>query len=408
MSRSALPRAADSGASRPAPRCPHFPRPPGALPVSAPSVPAPQRVLLVQPWIPSADLWLSMTRYSGRIAALLEPGVEVSSARASHVNMPLPLRRFFPSYRRFEPLPRRWRGQLDLVHFTDIYLGVHARRFDGARVTTVHDTMPAEYAGWFERGGARWRTAYLRSLHRLGRSDLVITPSEHTRRGLLESTRLAPELVRVVGIHVPDEIAAPPPGSVREPATILSVGTTAPYKNLPLLLHALARPELRGARLLRVGSPFDGELPALVRRLGLEERIEHLGGVSDERLLSLLQSSTVLAQPSLDEGFGMPAAEAMAAGLPVVCSNGGALPEVVGGAGRVVPFRKLTKGPPNLDDARDFAAALADVLGSPGVQQSMSEAGLREVSRYRAAPVREQLLRAYGSAMELARARSGA
>jgi hypothetical protein len=136
--------------------------------VSAPSVPAPQRVLLVQPWIPSADLWLSMTRYSGRIAALLRPGVEVRSARASHVNMPLPLRRFFPSYRRFEPLPRRWRGQLDLVHFTDIYLGVHARRFDGARVTTVHDTMPASMPAGSNAAGTLAH-GHLRSPNRLGR-----------------------------------------------------------------------------------------------------------------------------------------------------------------------------------------------------------------------------------------------
>ena len=348
-----------------------------------------------------------MARYAGRLTTLLRPEVAVTTVDASHINMPRPFRRLVPSYRRFAPLPPSWPAPIDVVHFTDVYLGVHARRFDAARVTTVHDTMPAEYATW-RRGGARWRVVYKRSLRRLDRSDLVITPSEHTRRELLKARPLPPERVQTVGIHVPGEISPPIPGTVREPATILSIGTTAPYKNLPLLLHALARPELHGATLVRVGFPFDEDLPSLVRKLGLEDRVVELGGVSDERLLSLLRSSTVLAQPSLDEGFGMPVAEAMAAGLPVVCSNGGALPEVAGSGARIVPFRKLRKGPPDLDDARDFAAALAEVLGSAQLQQSLAAAGLREVARYSAGTIRSQLFSAYGRAMDFARARTGA
>jgi len=349
-----------------------------------------------------------MTRYAGRLTILLQPDVAVTTVGASNFNLPRPFRRFAPVYRTFASLPKHWPAPLDVVHFTDICVGVHARRFDAARVTTVHDTMPAEYATRTGHRGARWRFAYKRSLRLLDRSDLVITPSEHTRRELLKARPLPPERVQTVGIHVPGEISPPIPGTVREPATILSIGTTAPYKNLPLLLHALARPELRGAKLVRVGYPFDEDLPALVRTLGLEDRVLELGGVSDERLLSLLRSSTVLAQPSLDEGFGMPVAEAMAAGLPVVCSNGGALPEVAGSGARIVPFRKLRKGPPDLDDARDFAAALAEVLGSAQLQQSLAAAGLREVARYSAGTIRNQLLSAYGRAMEFARARTGA
>jgi glycosyltransferase involved in cell wall biosynthesis len=163
---------------------------------------------------------------------------------------------------------------------------------------------------------------------------------------------------------------------------------------------------LRGARLVRVGNPLDLELPALVRRLGLEGRIEDLGPISDERLIALMHSATVLAQPSRDEGFGMPVAEAMACGLPVVASDGGALPEVVAAGGRIVPFRKKDSGPPDLDDAKDFAAALAEVLEDATLQRSMCEAGLREAERFRAGPVREQLLAAYKQARDFAAERN--
>ncbi len=366
---------------------------------------APRRVLLVQPWTPTPQTWRSMTRYAERIARVIEPESEVSLARASHINMVRPLRRFFPSYRRFDPLPATWPDPVDLVHFTDIYIGVHSRRFNAPRVVTLHDMIPMDLARWYVRGGLRWRAAFLHSLRGLHRADLVITPSEHTKRELLKVRPLDPERVHAVPILVPDEISPPPSGSERDPATILSVGTTAEYKNLPLLLHALRRPELAGAKLVRIGSPFDFDLPALVRKLGLESRIEELGPISDERLYGLMRTATVLAQPSLDEGFGMPVAEAMAAGLPVVASDAGALPEVLGGSGVVVPFRKHFRGPPNMDDARDFAAALAGVIGTRERQAEMGAAGLREAERFRREPVRESLLAAYAKAAEFAKRR---
>ena len=139
-----------------------------------------------------------MARYAGRLTTLLRPEVAVTTVDASHINMPRPFRRLVPSYRRFAPLPPSWPAPIDVVHFTDVYLGVHARRFDAARVTTVHDTMPAEYATW-RRGGARWRVVYKRSLRLLDRSDLVITPSEHTRRELLKARPLPPERVAKPG-----------------------------------------------------------------------------------------------------------------------------------------------------------------------------------------------------------------
>lgn len=360
----------------------------------------PAKVLLVQPRAPHPTQWLSMTRYTAGVSSLLRGGSDVQVVNAAHVNMPRPFRKPFPRYAGFDSLPYRWRKPADLVHFTDSYVAIHQGRFRGPRVATVHDIITLDYVRWYPAAQGVWRGIFLRSLRAIRKLEGVITPSEFTRRQLIERTPLEPDRIQTVPVLVPDEIS-PNGGGQRSEGTILSIGTGARYKNLPVLLHALARPELRGARLIRVGQPFFPDTMALAEQLGVVDRIEFRGVVSDAELLQLLHSATVLAQPSLTEGFGMPVAEAMAAGLPVVTSNGGALPEVVGEGGKVVPFRQLSYSPePDMDDARDFAVALAEVLDDGALRASMREAGLREAERFRAPAVREKLLAAYAAARE--------
>ena len=341
-----------------------------------------------------------MTRYTAGIAGLLQPNSEVEVVSAAHINMPKPFRKPFPRYSGFDSLPYKWRKPANLVHFTDPYVAIHQGRFPSPRVVTVHDIITLDYVPWYPAAQGIWRGIFVRSLRAIRKLEGVITPSEFTRLQLIERTPLEPGRIQTVPVLVPDEIS-PTAGQERCEGTILSIGTGARYKNLPVLLHALARPELRGARLIRVGQPFFPATMALAEKLGVVDRIEFRGIVSDAELLDLLRSATVLAQPSLTEGFGMPVAEAMAAGLPVVASNGGALPEVVGAGGKVVPFRQLSYSPnPDLDDARDFAVALAEVLEDRALRASMREAGLRESERFRGPAVRAKLLAAYGAARE--------
>ena len=102
------------------------------------------------------------------------------------------------------------------------------------------------------------------------------------------------------------------------------------------------------------GDGFKGcysELRAQIERLGLGAAVEFTGYISDERLRDLYSSATVFAMPSIDEGFGLPALEAMACGAPVVVSSGNALEEVVGNAGVVCP----------VGDAAAWARALCSV-----------------------------------------------
>lgn len=347
-----------------------------------------------------------MTRYTAGVAEALSCHAAIRVVSAMHVNMPRPFRRFAKRYRGFPSLPYRWREPIDVVHFTDPYVAIHQGRFPRPRLVTIHDMITLDDVPWFPPAFGIWRGIFVRSLRATHHVDGVITPSASTRRALLERTNLRPERIRTVPVLVPDSIHPATDESGRLEGVILSIGTTARYKNLPVLLHALAQPQLRGARLIRVGQPFEHPLRRLAEQLGITDRIDYRGLVSDEELTGLLQTATVLAQPSLTEGFGMPVAEAMAAGTPVVTSNGGALPEVVGSAGRVVPLRQLSyHETANLDDARDFAAALAHVIETPPLRAAMREAGLREAVRFRIPAVRDGLLAAYTSARAVADSR---
>lgn len=341
-----------------------------------------------------------MTKYAAGIALALEPVSTVRATSATHINTPQPLRSFFGRYKNVEPLPGRWPEPVDLVHFTDVFVAPHANRFSCPRVATLHDMIPMEYARFNRFVPLRWRMAFLRSLRSLRGCGAIVVPSQATKREYLEYVDDAHERIFVVPVVVPDDVRPPAPGAAREPRTILSVGTAANYKNVGVLLHALARPELGDTRVIRVGAPFEARYQRLAESLGVSRRIETHTGISEAELLRLYQTATVLVQPSLTEGFGMPVAEAMAAGLPAVVSDGGALPEVAAGAGRIVPFRTHHAGQPDLDDARDFGLAVAEVLADAPKRDEMSRLGIEQAARFRPAAVLPKLLDAYAYASD--------
>ncbi|MGE0599260.1 MAG: glycosyltransferase [Dehalococcoidia bacterium] len=370
---------------------------------------SPESVLLIQPRGPAPEVWRSMTRYIERLVDVLEPEISARAIPASHFNMPAPFRAHIPRYRQFPPLPRKWSEPLDLVHFTDIYIAPHVRRFNCPRVVTVHDMMPHQFRRNWPPGEVLAQAVFRRSLRALSAVDAIVVPSATSGLALREVSPALADRIHVVPVPVPDQIGAPPAPSRRDPATILSIGTTAYYKNIELMLHTLADPALSGARLVRIGESLPSESRALAQRLGIASRIEERGFIDEEALLRALHSATVLFQPSLGEGFGMPVAEAMAAGLPVVVSDGGALPDVVGSAGRVVPLRKRSRrNGLNPADVRAMAAALSEVLQSEQLRERMSAAGLSESERFRRPAVRASLLRAYGAAIGRFNARNGA
>jgi glycosyltransferase involved in cell wall biosynthesis len=138
------------------------------------------------------------------------------------------------------------------------------------------------------------------------------------------------------------------------------------------LLEALAKLRTeRPVRLTVVGSARPGgPAEAALDRLSLRDAVRFTGPVPEAELVDLLQRATVVAIPSLYEGFSLPAVEAMACATPLVTTDAGALPEVVGTkAGLRVPA----------GDVGELAAALQLVLNSPSLAEQLGRAGRRRV-----------------------------
>ncbi|MCJ7672542.1 MAG: glycosyltransferase family 4 protein, partial [Acidimicrobiia bacterium] len=142
-------------------------------------------------------------------------------------------------------------------------------------------------------------------------------------------------------------------------------------KGLAPLLESLAkvRAERNDAHLVVIGKPkAKSKIPALIERLGLTDAVEFVTGVTTERIVELYAEAEVACVPSLYEGFSLPAVEAMACGVPVVGTTGGAVPEVIGRddeTGLLVP--------PGDPDA--LAVAILRALGDPELRARIGAAG---------------------------------
>ena len=198
-------------------------------------------------------------------------------------------------------------------------------------VVTVHDLVPIRHPETM----TRWSRVYsaLTFTRILDAADRIIAPSENTADDLNALAGISADKVRVVPNGV-DELFFDRPKLKRGLSTpyILFVGTPEPRKNLMRLEAAMGLLHSRGfkERLVIVGAGgWKTKLPT-------SGNVETLGRVADDELHSLYAHASCLVLPSLHEGFGLPALEAMAAGTPVVAANSGALPEVTGGAAVLV------------------------------------------------------------------------
>ncbi len=168
----------------------------------------------------------------------------------------------------------------------------------------------------------------------------IITVSEMAKHHIHEVFGIPDDKMRVIYNGIDTEIFSPLEGVKRLDDTILMVmSRDTAVKGLRFLLQALA--ELRkkwDLKLVVVGRTLgDGETEKLMDRLGVTSCVSFCDQIDTSELVKLYRTATLLAVPSTYEGFGLPAAEAMSCGSPVVSTTAGALPEVVGDAGILVP-----------------------------------------------------------------------
>jgi glycosyltransferase involved in cell wall biosynthesis len=267
-----------------------------------------------------------------------------------------------------------WTGAIDVVHGTNFVVPPTRQ---AATVVTVHDLTSLHFPELCDVATLAY-PALLRAA--ISRGAYVHAVSRFVADEVVTHLGADPTRVTVVYSGVPP-VGPGEPGRGRRLAGtdtyVLALGTVEPRKDLPLLVRAFDtlakdRPELR----LVLAGPDGWGAEALTHAIaGARGRrqIIRLGWVSDADRAGLLAGATVLAYPSRYEGFGFPPLEAMAAGIPVVATTAGALPEVLGDAAALVP----------VGDADALTSALAALVDDPASRSALVERGHRRVERYR-------------------------
>ena len=210
------------------------------------------------------------------------------------------------------------------------------------------------------------------------RLDRIITGSLNSAASVGKAFRLPPERIAVVHDGVDAETYRPLEGIEKEPGNLLYVGNSEDRnKGARYLLEALHL--LKGRldfHLTLVDRPRQAlELaPRLAAEFGLEDQVNFSGRVSREELVRLYNRSQLVVSPSLYEGFGLPAAEAMACGVPVVATTAGAFPEVIedGVTGLLVPPA----------DPAALADAIARLMSDAALRRRMGEAGRARIEEH--------------------------
>ncbi len=238
------------------------------------------------------------------------------------------------------------RGQIDVVHDNQcLGRGLVSLMEEGwPLVATIHHPITVDRDLEMAHARGAWRRLVLRrwygfvgmQLEVARRIPRVITVSDSSRLDLCTQMGMQPGQVAVVPVGVDHLLFRPLPGVRRVPGRLMTTASAdVPMKGLVPLLEALAKVRTeRPAELVVVGRPRSTSLVRrTIDRLGLSDAVRFMSDVSDELLVELYAEAEVAVVPSLYEGFSLPAAEAMACGVPLVATRGGALPEVVGDDG---------------------------------------------------------------------------
>ena len=266
----------------------------------------------------------------------------------------------------------RWdvaRSNVDVVHSLG-YLAPPAGRV--AQVVSlldlVHYVFPQQIAPLKRR---LWSWLMPSSLRRV---SAIITISDSVREEMSERFPWAATKAVTVPLGVDRNRFSASTAVKEEPPFILAVALQLPHKNLDGLLRAFvrvraARPDVT-LRLAGMHTNISGRLMELVQELQLGGGVEFLGRVDDDQLVTLYHGASVMAFPSLYEGFGLPLLEAMSSGCPVVCGHRGAVREVVGEAAWITDVSNPIKFADTLLLALDKSSGLGEQMRQRGLDRA--------------------------------------
>ena len=306
--------------------------------------------------------------------------VEVTSFSAGQFPEPLAF-----SLRAWSHLRKR-RGEFDLVHDNQcLGYGLLAIERDGLPVlATIHHPITVDRRLELEHAESRYRKFSLRRWYSFTnmqtrvarRMKRVVTVSESSFNDIVADHRVDPAHMAIVPVGVDTDLFRPLPHVAPIPGRLVTTASAdVTMKGLRYLLEALAklRTERPEAHLVVIGKRKEGgRSDETIRRLGLEDAVEFVSGVPEERIIELYAEAQLAVVPSLYEGFSLPAIEAMAAGTPLVATSGGALPEVVGRDGDTA----LVVAP---GDADALASKIRWAFDQPDLRDTVGRRGRQRV-----------------------------
>ena len=251
-------------------------------------------------------------------------------------------------------------------------------------VTTIHHPITKDYrvalaaeSRWYMRLLIhRWHS-FLRMQKRVApQLQSVVTVSGASATDISDDFNVDRSAISVMHLGVDTELFRPLPETEREPHRLMTTASAdAPLKGLAVLLRAIAslRSSYPDIRLTLVGRPKPGgDTEKLIASLGLGDVVENFKGISHEEMVQKYASASVAVVPSIYEGFGLPAVEAMACGVPLVSTDGGALAEVVEDAGLVVPA----------GDSQALAAAIRQLFEDDQLRDDYASRGLSRAEQH--------------------------
>lgn len=290
-----------------------------------------------------------------------------------------------PNFRtEFRRLPQ------SLLYPAEEYLGLrwHENFLEKLGVQVVHglgtrtppleripSTITLHFSGLWDFKGV-WNKFYFEKLteRSVRQSAKIISISEHCARECTKAWGTPREKFVVIPYGGPEPHFAPSDRPPKDPPYFLFVGMTRPQKRPRLLVEAFCRmkarrPDLRH-RLVFAGAPGEDQawLEHRLDQAGMRMHVDFLGLVPQDRVHVLFQDAFACVCPSTEEGFALPAAEAMACGTPVIGVNAGALPETIGDAG-LVPE----------PESEALAEAMERVATEPGLRARLAAKGLERV-----------------------------
>jgi glycosyltransferase involved in cell wall biosynthesis len=292
--------------------------------------------------------------------------------------------------------------RIDVLHSpVNVLPGLLPRRCAG--VITLHDLAFLRFPAVLTRAKRLYQRTF--TVHSIRRAASVITVSNSTRRDAIELIGIPEERLQTVYPCIDTRFSSPPGTEEREAfrraqgltgGYILYLGTLEPRKNVIALVEAYAR--LRAEHSVREKLVLAGGKGWLytpiferVRQLGLEQEVLLPGFVADGEQALWYASASAFAYPSLYEGFGIPVAEALACGVPVVTSNTSSLPEAGGDLALCI----------DPHDAGAIAAALYTALTDETLRRACRAGAAAVAQRFSARSMVEQTIRAYERAITL-------